>query len=97
MPHVVMYVPIHLKAGVERYLSLMQQRETQLQSALKARVVYSISCGFCRRSMDLDSVTLDEAQEILIQKGWRQITCKQDWKLKPACPVCVNKTKLGVV
>lgn len=73
MPQVMMYVPIHLKAGVERYLRLMQQRETQLQSALKARVVYSITCGFCQRYTEIDSVTFDEAQEILLHNGWRQI------------------------
>ncbi len=93
MPEVTISIPLHMKAGVERYLKLMQAREKQLIPALKARVIYSLTCHYCGRFKELDSVTEQEAQEILLEIGWRQLVSREDWKLKPACPMCACRVK----
>jgi hypothetical protein len=32
-------------------------------------------------------------REILLEIGWRQLVSREDWKLKPACPMCAYRVK----
>ena len=91
MPQAIIHVPLHLKDSVERYIALLQQRESAFFQ-LKYRTVYSLTCAFCRKTVELSHVTEQEAQEILIERGWQKLLTGA-WKLKPACPACVEKMR----
>ena len=59
MPSAIIHVPLHLKDSVERYITVQQQRESAFFQ-LKYRIVYSLTCAFCRKTEELSHATEQE-------------------------------------